>query len=319
MITIVNLEAHTVHKNVTLPKLNFPHAWINCYNTKQEEIIEKALCADIIIVNKLLITAEIIQALPKLKLINIIATGTNNVDLIACKNNNVAVTNLQKYGTESVAEHAISMMLALSRNICLYKDRVSDLSWTKSNSFCLMNYSIQELHNKTLTIIGHGAIGERIGQIAKLAFNMNIIFANHKNSSVIATNKTDFNEALRLADYISINCPLTNETKNLITEKEFNLMKSNAILINVARGGIVNEDDLYQALINNKIRGVGIDVTIKEPIEESNNLLKLLKTHNIIITPHCAWLGDSALNNIGNQLIENIELFLNGKQIRRVI
>lgn len=319
MINIVNLEAHTVHKNIQFSKPSFEHHWTDCYNTTPDEIIEKAIDADIIIVNKLKITEEIISSLPKLKLINIMATGTNNIDIEACKRHGIALTNLQKYGTASVAEHAISLMMLLSRNLISYRDRVNDLSWSKSNSFCLMNYPIQELSGKNLTIIGKGAIGEKLANIAEHGFGMHVIFADRKNATTKQKDRVEFNQALREADYISLHCPLTEQTKDLISYTEFAIMKPSVILVNVARGSIVNESALYQAIITNQIAGAGLDVTSQEPIPINNKLLELAKTENLIITPHCAWLGDTALKNIGSQIIENMEEFIKGAAIRRIV
>lgn len=319
MIKIINLEKQTIPSNVVFPQLSLPHQWFEYSDIKNEDIIHIANDADVILVNKLQISKEIIYSLPNLKLICVMATGYNNIDTQACKERGIAVSNLQKYGTDSVAEHTIGLILSLARNIPLYSERVKDCTWSKSKIFCLMNYNIYDLKGKTLGIIGKGAIGQRLGEIAKNAFGMNVIFADRKISVAKREDKTDFIETIKQSDFISIHCPLTTDTKDLITLKEISVMKNNVCLINVSRGGIINEQDLAKALQDHLIAGAAVDVVNEEPIADNHVLLSLLGKYNFIITPHIAWLGDTALANVGHQIIENIEAFFNGKLIRRIV
>ncbi len=318
-LKILSPEAHTDHKDIIFPTPNFEHEWKKLYGTKQEDLVKVAQGYDILVINKLKITEEVLQNLPQLKLIAMLATGYNNIDVEACRRHGVALCNIRGYGTESVAEHAFSLMLALARNIGRYSNKVADLTWSKQNNFRLMDYPVIDLFNKKLLIIGYGAIGKRIAQIAKNGFGMEVLIAERKEASSIRDNRIAFNEGLKQADFIIVSCPAVNETINLISEEEFKLMKTSALLINIARGGIVDETALANALKNDQIMGAAIDTVAIEPINENNPLLSLLKTHNLIITPHIAWLGDIAIANIGKELVANINAFVEGEERNRVV
>ncbi|MGN1393957.1 MAG: NAD(P)-dependent oxidoreductase [Succinivibrionaceae bacterium] len=322
MIKIVNLEANTVHKSIKFKKLSFDNEWINYQYTTQNQIVERAKDADIIIVNKLIISNEILEKLPKLKLISLMGTGYNNIDINACKKHQIALTNLQKYSTESVAEHTITLIMNLARNIPLYQQKIQDGTWSNSNCFCLMDYSSTDLFGKTLAIIGKGAIGSRVGEIAEKGFGMKVIYLSRKHDTsenMLKNDKTPFYEGLKTADFISIHCPLSKDTENLIDSYELSLLKPTAIIINVSRGNIINEEAMINALKNNKIGGLGLDVFSEEPLKQDSQLIKFLGKYNIILTPHTAWLGNIALNNLQEQLIENIESFIKHKNVRRII
>ncbi len=318
-IRILSPEAHTEHPDMAFPVPEFPHIWDRLRHTPQNELVQKARGYHILVINKLRITSEILDKLPELRMIAMLATGYNNIDTAACKRHGVALANIRGYGTESVAEHAVGMMLTLARNIIRYRERVSDLTWSGQNNFCLMNYPITDLYGKKLLIIGMGAIGKRIAEIAGKGFNMEIMVSERKGASECRTGRVPFCQGLKEADIVSINCPYLPETRNLIAREELAIMKPGAFLINTGRGGIVCEKDLAEALLQERLGGAGLDTLEKEPADPENPLLPLLKTGNLVITPHTAWLGDLAVRKIGGELVKNMEAFVRGEERNRIV
>jgi len=288
-----------------------PVDWNVIEKTSASEILEKTKDAEIIVSNKVIINKAVIDSAKCLKLICIAATGTNNVDLDYAKEKGIQVCNVRCYGTNSVAQHVFTTLLMLMRSIPQYQVAIKKGDWQKSKEFCLLDYPIEDLTNKTFGIIGYGELGKGVAKLAE-AFGMEVIVAAHNNTAAPAT--VSFSELLSQSDVVSLHCPLTPETKNLIDTKELAMMKSNAILINMARGGIVNEDALAEALINKQIAGAAIDVLVKEPPDNTSKLLKL-DLPNLIITPHIAWASRTARQNVLNQIVENINNYLLGKSL----
>lgn len=284
-------------------------------STTPEQVIERVQGADVIITNKVVIDAKTIEQSPQLKLILISATGTNNVDLEQAKSNGVVVCNCQGYGTSAVAQHTISLMLALSTSLLKYDHAVKQGQWSKSPIFCLLDFPIVELSGKTLGILGYGELGKAVAKLAE-AFGMKILVgALPKRSS--DQSRVPFAELLPQVDFLSLHCPLTDETKDLISTPQFDQMKDSAFLINCARGGIVNEQALADALKQGKIAGAATDVLSVEPPKEGNVLLAE-DVPNLIITPHSAWGSVEARQRMVNQLYENAKAFKNGQVIRQV-
>ncbi|UTG74650.1 D-2-hydroxyacid dehydrogenase [Neisseria subflava] len=289
---------------------DFPHTLSSYGSTEAHQTAERIQGADIIITNKVVISAEHIAANPQLKLIALTATGVNNVDVEAAKQNGTAVCNIRAYGNESVAEHAFMMMITLMRNLPAYQRDVAAGLWENSPFFCHLGAPMRDLNGKTLAIFGRGNIGKTLATYAQ-AFKMNVVFAEHKNAQSVRDGYVSFDEAIRSADVVSLNCPLTPQTANMIGEAELQQMKPGAILINCGRGGLVDEAALVAALKYGQIGGAGFDVLTQEPPRDGNPLLKA-RLPNLIVTPHIAWASQEAANRLFDILLDNINRFVAG-------
>lgn len=289
--------------------------WQCYHSTKSDDVIKRVKDAQIIICNKSPITKEVIANCSKLKLILVTATGTNNIDLIAAKAKGITVCNCQGYGTEAVSQHTLMLMLALAGRIMDYNQAVKEGEWQRAKSFCLMHLPIIELAGKTLGIIGYGKLGQAVAKLAK-AFGLKILIGQIPNRPV-SQHAISMSELLPQVDVLSLHCPLTSDTKNLITKSELYLMKKEALLINTARGGIVNEQDLADVLKNGHLGGAATDVLSTEPPTEGNPLLAP-DIPRLIITPHCAWATKEAQHKIIEQIIENTKAFIKGSPIHVV-
>ena len=289
---------------------NFPHTLSSYGTTEAHETLERILGADIVITNKVVISAQAFAENPQLKLVAVTATGVNNVDIEAAKQNGTAVCNIRAYGNESVAEHAFMMMITLMRNLPAYQRDVAAGLWENSPFFCHLGAPMRDLNGKTLAIFGRGNIGKTLATYAQ-AFKMNVVFAEHKNAQSVRDGYVSFDEAIRSADVVSLNCPLTPQTANMIGEAELQQMKPGAILINCGRGGLVDEAALVAALKYGQIGGAGFDVLTQEPPRDGNPLLKA-RLPNLIVTPHIAWASQEAANRLFDILLDNINRFVAG-------
>lgn len=286
------------------------------YPTSQEhEVLDRIQDADVVISNKIMMNASIIKQCPKLKLILISATGTNNIDLVQAKAQGIVVCNCQAYGTSAVAQHTLSLMLALSTSLIQYDQAVKQGEWQKAKQFCLLNYPIVELAGKTLGIIGYGTLGKAVATLAE-AFGMKVLIGALPSRPQSA-DRIALNDLLSQVDYLSLHCPLTEETRDLIDQAALQRMKPSAFLINCARGGIVNETALANALRNGQIAGAATDVLTVEP-PTGGNILLANDVPNLIITPHSAWGSVDARQRIVQQMLENVEAFKTGQYIRQV-
>ena len=305
---IVVLDRDTL---VTRPfDFDFPHTLSSYGTTEAHETLERIRGADIVITNKVVISAQAFAENPQLKLVAVTATGVNNVDVEAAKQNGTAVCNIRAYGNESVAEHAFMMMITLMRNLPAYQRDVAAGLWENSPFFCHLGAPMRDLNGKTLAIFGRGNIGKTLATYAQ-AFKMNVVFAEHKNAQSVRDGYVSFDEAIRSADVVSLNCPLTPQTANMIGEAELQQMKPGAILINCGRGGLVDEAALVAALKYGQIGGAGFDVLTQEPPRDSNPLLKA-RLPNLIVTPHIAWASQEAANRLFDILLDNINRFVAG-------
>ncbi|OTG67115.1 2-hydroxyacid dehydrogenase [Acinetobacter silvestris] len=284
-------------------------------STSSEQVLERIQAVDVVITNKVVLDAEIIQQCPNLKLILISATGTNNVDLKQAQQQGIVVSNCQGYGTSAVAQHTLSLMLALANSLLQYDRAVKQGQWNKSSSFCLLDFPIVELSGKTLGILGYGELGKAVAKLAE-AFGMKVLVGALPHRPIDST-RTPFTELLSQVDFLSLHCPLTDATRDLIAAKEFAVMKKTAFLVNCARGGIVNEQALADALRQGQIAGAATDVLSVEPPKQGNVLLSD-DIPNLIITPHSAWGSVEARQRMLNQLVENMQAFQQGQPIRRV-
>lgn len=283
--------------------------------TNPEQVVERLKNAEVAISNKVVLDAKTIQQLPQLKLILVAATGTNNVDLDTAKEQGIVVCNCQGYGTHSVAQHTLTLMLALATNVLKYNAAVQQGRWQKSEQFCFLDYPIVELSGKTLGIIGYGELGHAVAQLAK-AFGMRVILGQIPNRPQ-KTDHLPLQEFLPQLDVLSLHCPLTEQTRNLIDREQINLMKPSAFIVNVARGGIINEQALANALKTGRIAGAATDVLSIEPPKDGNILLNS-DIPNLIITPHSAWGSVQARQRIVDQLVENVQGFQQGQVLRQV-
>ena len=289
---------------------DFPHTLSSYGTTEAHETLERIRGADIVITNKVVISAQAFAENPQLKLVAVTATGVNNVDVEAAKQNGTAVCNIRAYGNESVAEHAFMMMITLMRNLPAYQRDVAAGLWENSPFFCHLGAPMRDLNGKTLAIFGRGNIGKTLATYAQ-AFKMNVVFAEHKNAQSVRDDYVSFDEAIRSADVVSLNCPLTPQTANMIGEAELQQMKPGAILINCGRGGLVDEAALVAALKYGQIGGAGFDVLTQEPPRDGNPLLKA-RLPNLIVTPHIAWASQEAANRLFDILLDNINHFVAG-------
>ena len=283
-------------------------------STFATQVLERVQHADVVITNKVVLDTENLKQCLSLKLILISATGTNNVDLAQAKAQGITVCNCQGYGTSAVAQHTLMLMLTLATSVIQYDHAAKQGEWNKSPIFCLLDFPIVELAGKTLGILGYGELGQAVAKLAK-AFGMKIIVGALPNRST--ENRVALSELLPQVDFLSLHCPLTEETRDLIDSKAFGKMKPSAFLINCARGGIVNEHDLATALRTGKIAGAATDVLSVEPPKEGNVLLAN-NIPNLIITPHSAWGSVDARQRIAKQITENASAFQQEKPIRQV-
>ncbi len=283
--------------------------------TLPEQVLERVQQADVIITNKVLIPAEVMQQCLQLKLILISATGTNNVDLVQARKQGIVVCNCQGYGTSAVAQHTLMLMLNLATSFRQYDHAVQQGEWNKVNQFCLLDFPIIELAGKTLGIVGYGELGKAVAHLAQ-AFGMNIMIGALPNRPM-AAERVAFAELLPQVDFLSLHCPLTDETRDLLDSAAFSQMKPSAFVINCARGGIVNEQALANALKSGQIAGAATDVLTVEPPKDGNVLLDS-SIPNLIITPHSAWGSVDARQRIVQQMVENLGAFKAGMVIRQV-
>jgi glycerate dehydrogenase len=279
--------------------------------TAVQEIVPRLAGATVAIINKVPMRADTLRQLPGLKLIAVAATGYDVVDVPYCTQHGIAVANIRNYAVHTVPEHAFAMILALRRNLLAYRQDVENGVWNKSDQFCFFTHDIGDLHGATLGIIGEGAIGQGTAAIGR-AFGMRVLFADHPPPKMEGVSFTPHHEVLAQSDVISLHCPLLPSTRNLIGMDAFRQMKRNALLINTARGGLVDEAALIRALDEGLIAGAGFDVLTVEPPKNGHPLLDLRRP-NFILTPHVAWASDGAMQFLADQLIDNIELWAAGK------
>jgi glycerate dehydrogenase len=306
---VVFLERNTF--NIAFRRPNFDHEWVEYGETDESQVVDRLRDATIAICNKVALREDSLSQLPKLKLIAVAATGTDNVDLPYCRTHHIAVCNTRGYAVSSLPEHALMLMLALRRNLVAYRDDVRAGRWQEAKKFCLLDHPIGDLRGTVLGIVGFGALGRAMAQLGA-AIGMEVIVAERKGASVIRPERLSFEDVLRLSDVLSLHCPLTSETRDLIGAEELGQMKRDALLINTARGGLIDDRALLEALRAEKIGGAGIDVLRVEPPREGNPLLDV-ELPNLIVTPHNAWASRQAMQTLGSQLIDNLEAFVRGE------
>ena len=283
--------------------------------TPAEKVVERIGDSDIIFLNKIKITREIVSQCPNLKYIGVLATGYNVVDTVACREKGIVVTNIPAYSTDAVAQHVFAFILTFANQVAAHSESVHAGGWIKNPDFCYWLSPLTELSGKTLGIFGFGNIGQKVAKIAH-AMGMQVIVHVHSEKSFTGGEKTVTAEELfRQSDYITLHAPMTDETANLINEKTLALMKPTAILINTARGGLVDEKAVRSALESKKIAGYAADVILNEPMSAD---CPLYKAPNCLLTPHIAWAPKETRERLLKIAEENIKAFMNGKPINVV-
>lgn len=276
--------------------------------------IERGKGADIIFTNKIIIDKEAIDALPNLKYIGILATGYNVVDVEYANKKGITVTNIPSYGTEAVAQMVFSLLLELTNHAAYHSNQVKEGEWGKRGEWCFWDYPLMELYGKSIGIIGYGNIGRKVGEIGK-AFGMNILATANNPKMELEDEKMKYvslDYLFENSDIISLNCPLTEDTKGIINKDSISKMKDGIIIVNASRGGLIVEEDLVEGLKSGKIKGAGLDVVVEEPIKDDNPLLKL---DNVIITPHISWAPVETRERLMGIAIDNLKKFLEGNPI----
>jgi len=286
---------------------NIPHDYLEYAATTGVQAAERLAEATIAIVNKVPLRADTLSRLPKLKLIALAATGSDCVDKFYCAAHGITVCNIRDYASDTVPEHVIALIFALRRSLIAYDRDVRRGKWQAIDQFCYFDHPIRDIAGSTLGIVGYGALGRALAERAK-AVGMKVLATGSKPGPGLIP----LDDLLGQSDVISLHCPLTEATKNLIRARELSLMKPDAILINTARGGLVDEAALAEALVKGRIGGAGIDVLPVEPPRDGNVLLDL-DLPNLIVTPHIAWASQSAMTKLAEQLTGNIEAFAAGK------
>ena len=284
--------------------------------TLPSELMERAAGAEVLVTNKTLITAENMAALPELKYIGILATGYNVVDIDAAKARGIVVTNIPAYSTASVAQMVFAHILNITQRVGYYADENKQGRWTKNADFCYWDTQLVELQGKKMGIVGLGNIGQATARIAQ-AFGMEVCVYSSKPQFVLPSGikKMDLDELFAECDVISLHCPLTPDTKEMVNADRLSKMKSNAILINTGRGPLINEQDLADALNEGRIAAAGLDVLSVEPSVEGN---PLLAARNCFITPHIAWATLEARTRLMEIAVQNLKSYLNGQIINNV-
>lgn len=315
---IVILERVSVGMDVSVDCFNDLGDVTVYINTAYEEIAERVKDADIIIANKSKLNEDTLKDAKNVKLICEFATGYDNVDIEYCKSRGIGVCNVRNYSTEMVAQHTFAMALFLSEKLRFYDDFVKSGDYSNHKSFSYFGVPFYELAGKTWGVIGMGNIGQNVAKIAS-AFGCKVIFYSVTgNSKVTEYERVDFDTLLSQSDFISLHCPLSDITRDLIDADALKRMKKTAYLINVARGPVENQEALYEALVNDEIAGAGLDVLTKEPIAKDNPLQKIQDSSKLIITSHLAWASVEARTRCVEMNYDNIKSFMEGKTLNRI-
>jgi glycerate dehydrogenase len=309
MERIVFLERDTLTVEPRRP--SFEHEWRDYGSTRPEEVFERLKGATVAVVNKVPLRADVLGRLPDLRLIAVAATGTDNIDLEFCRARGIEVRNVRGYARETLPEHVFMLALALSRDLPGFSADVRAGLWQRSRQFCLHTREIRDLHGSTLGVVGYGTLGRGVERLGR-AFGMEVLISEHKGAGALREGRTSFAEVLRRADVLTLHVPLKAETRNMIGREELSLLKRTTILVNCARGGVVDESALADSLREGRLGGAGVDVLSAEP-PDSNNPLLAHDLPNLIVTPHVAWAGRQAQQALADQLVDNIEDFVNSK------
>ncbi|MFK7889239.1 MAG: D-2-hydroxyacid dehydrogenase [Granulosicoccus sp.] len=311
---VVFLDRATMGPDIELSRPSFEHEWVEYEKTRPEEVLERAKGANVVITNKAPLRADTLAALPDLKMISVAATGYDVIDIDACRKQGIQVSNVRGYAVHTVPEHTFALILGLRRSIKAYVDDVIAGEWEASGQFCFFNHPLKDLAGSRLGIIGEGAIGQSVAAIGR-AFGMEAVFAAHKNVSGLGPLYTPWDEVIATSDVLSIHAPLTPSTRHCIDAAEFSRMSKKPLIVNTARGGLVDEQALVDALDAGHISGFGFDVLSAEPPQPNNPLLTVLDRPNVLVTPHIAWASEQARLEVWRQTVAHIDGFYQGKAL----
>jgi len=303
--SIVFLDRATLGVPLRAPA--FAHDYQEYEKTLEDQAVERLAGATIAIDNKVPLRAETLAQLPDLKMIALAATGSDCIDKDYCRAHGIVVSNIRDYAADTVPEHVIALIFALRRNLMAYNRDIRAGKWQTMDQFCYFDHPIRDIAGSTLGIVGYGALGKSVAKRAR-ALGMKVLATGHRPFD----GAVDLETLLRNSDIVTLHCPLTVETRNMIGERELSFMKKDALLINTARGGLVDENALASALREGVIGGAGIDVLTEEPPRSGNPLLDV-SLPNLIVTPHVAWASQSAMRILADRLIDNIEAFAAGR------
>jgi glycerate dehydrogenase len=314
---IVFLDRATLPPQTSLRQPSFAHQLEVYDHTLPEEVAARIADADIVVLNKSRLSAQAIAGAARLKMVAVAATGTDNVDIAVCRSRGIVVSNIRNYAIHTVPEHTFALIFALRRSITAYQHAVRQGRWQDSGQFCFFDYPIKDLAGSTLGVIGDGVLGQAVASMGR-ALGMNVLFAAYKGREDMGPLYTRFDEVLSRSDILSLHCPLTADTKGMIGAAEFEKMTRRPLLINTARGGLVDEAALGPALDAGQISGAGFDVVSVEPPPADHPFIGLLERPNFLLTPHVAWASDEATQGLADQLIDNIEAYVKGKPVNLV-
>ncbi|HLM58994.1 MAG TPA: D-2-hydroxyacid dehydrogenase [Pyrinomonadaceae bacterium] len=304
METIVFLDRDTLDAELRPP--SFEHRWVDYGATGEAEVFERLRDATVAVVNKVPLRAEVLSRLPRLKLIAVAATGTDNVDTAFCRERGIEVSNVRGYAVLTVPEHVLMLTLALRRSLPAYAGDVRGGAWQRAGQFCLLTHPIRDLRGSTFGVVGYGTLGRATAELMR-AVGAVVLVAEHKGAREVREGRASFEEVLKRSDAVSLHVSLKDETRGLVGREELGLMKPTSILINCARGGVVEEAALAEALREGTIAGAGVDVLSAEPPRDSNPLLAPDLQPKLVVTPHVAWASREAMQTLADQLVANIE------------
>ena len=290
-------------------------------STERDDVAARIAGKTLVFTNKNVLTAPLLAAAPEVRYIGLTATGTDNVDLDFARDHGIAVANIRAYCTASLVEHVFGVLLMLTHNLAAYRESVAAGDWQRAKDPFLLAHPIRELAGQRLGVVGYGELGRGVARMAN-AFGMEVLVSARPGATTVPPERTAFDDVVREADMISLHCPLTEATRNLFGAREFAAMQQSALLINTARGGLVDSAALADALASGQISGAAIDVLPKEPPRAGDPLLDYLETgggHNLIVTPHVAWASAEARQNAIDELALNAAAFLGGEKRCRVV
>ena len=309
---IIFLDRETLPDEIILKSFAFPNDLTVYQRTLPGEVAGRIAEADIVITNKVPVSGQALQSAPRVKLIAVAATGTDIIDIEACRKRGIVVSNIRNYAINTVPEHTFALILTLRRSILSYRDSVLKGRWQEAGQFCFFDHPIRDLAGSTLGVIGDGVLGKAVADLGK-AFGMRVLFSDYKGTTGMGPLYTPFEQVLRQSDVITLHTPLIPTTRNMIGAAEFAVMERRPLLINTARGGLVDEDALAEALREGRLAGAGFDVATIEPPPKDHVLMRLLEMPNFILTPHVAWASREAIQSLADQLVDNVDAFVVGK------
>ena len=308
---VVFLDRDTISPETVLRELSFSHELEVFDRTTAEQVAVRITDADIVITNKAPVRGAALERAKRLRLVAVAATGTDVVDVKAANARGVTVSNIRNYAVNTVPEHTFALLLALRRSVVAYRESVARGRWREAAQFCYFDHPIRDLAGSTLGVVGDGVLGKAVAKLGE-AFGMKVLFSDYKGTTGMGPLYTPFADVLRLSDVITLHTPLMPSTRNLIGAPEFAAMARKPLLINTARGGLVDEAALAVALRTGQIAGAGFDVVTTEPPPDDHPLVQLLELPNFILTPHVAWASQEAIQGLADQLIDNVEAFWAG-------